>query len=182
MDAQRKQINTRPSYISGSTAYKLSAVPKPNREEEYIRERVPVRGPERLPKVSPQRKPHRKPQVTRGIGFFSMVILLLAMTATLYVSFQYLHLQSDLNILDKKMVLLNEELKDLTDHNNAAEIALNQPVDLNQVYEVAVGELGMVFPNHNQVIEYESQMAGYVRQYSDIPSTPSDYLLDKILP
>jgi len=34
---------------------------------------------------------------------------------------------------------------------------------------MAVGVLGMVYPNNNEVIYYNNESEGYFRQYQDIP-------------
>ena len=41
--------------------------------------------------------------------------------------------------------------------------------DLDYVYSIAVNELGMVYPNNNEVITFEAADDSYVRQYADIP-------------
>jgi hypothetical protein len=46
---------------------------------------------------------------------------------------------------------------------------------------VATNELGMVSPQNNQVITYDSNLSDYVRQYKDIPEENKDSLLDKII-
>jgi chaperonin GroEL (HSP60 family) len=40
---------------------------------------------------------------------------------------------------------------------------------LEDIYKIAVGELGMVYSQNGQVIYYDGQMDDYVKQYSDIP-------------
>ena len=52
---------------------------------------------------------------------------------------------------------------------------------------MAVGQLGMVYPNKNQKIEFTYDADGYVRQYSAIPMTEQEQktaiedVLDRIL-
>lgn len=41
--------------------------------------------------------------------------------------------------------------------------------DLEYIYQMAVGVLGMVYPNNNEVVYYENGATGYYRQYQDIP-------------
>ena len=54
--------------------------------------------------------------------------------------------------------------------NNALEAVLeNEKYDLETVYQMAVGVLGMVYPNNNEVIYYNNESEGYFRQYQDIP-------------
>ena len=36
---------------------------------------------------------------------------------------------------------------------------------------IAVDEMGMVYPDENEVIEYTEQMREYVRQYENIPKS-----------
>ena len=43
-------------------------------------------------------------------------------------------------------------------------------VDLKHIYEVATGELGMVYPSDDQILYYDKTESGYVRQYEDIPT------------
>ena len=76
------------------------------------------------------------------------------MGITLFVCLEYLNVQSNMRQTDKTIVSLESELKDITDKNNATEAKLNAKVDLERIYEIAVGELGMVFPNKNEIINY----------------------------
>ena len=50
------------------------------------------------------------------------------------------------------------------------ETRINTSLDLDYVYRVATEELGMVYPNKNQVILYNKTESEYVRQYEDIPT------------
>ena len=54
--------------------------------------------------------------------------------------------------------------------NNALEARISTYVDLKHIYEVATGELGMVYPSDDQILYYDKTERGYVRQYEDIPT------------
>ena len=41
--------------------------------------------------------------------------------------------------------------------------------DYEQIYNTAVNELGMVYPERDQVITYDAGVSEYVKQYHDIP-------------
>jgi hypothetical protein len=71
--------------------------------------------------------------------------------------------------MDKTIVSMEKELTMKTNENDAAYEAVNTTYDLDYVYKVAVDELGMVYPNNNKVITYQSGDEDYVRQYEDIP-------------
>lgn len=169
MEADNRRRYNTTSYISGSAARKLNS-PLEKDYEPYQRPnpRV-VTPPQERPTQRPQARPSRQPHVGRGIDFFSMVILLAAISATLYVCFNYLQAQSDSIQLDKQITSLENQISDLTDKNDALEMSISKPIDLDEIYRIAVGELGMVHPNKNAVIEYEGNDTGYVRQYDDIP-------------
>ena len=169
MEARNRQTYKQTSYISGNTARRLSAVEEPDYDVTRIPQRVSPQAPVERPRKRPEQKPSRRPAVGRGIDFLSMIFLTAAMGVTLFVCFHYLKVQSDSVLLDKQIVALEAKTNKLKDKNDIMEITLNQPMDLNEVYNIAVGELGMVHPNKNERIEYESEDVGYVRQYEDIP-------------
>ena len=102
------------------------------------------------------------------------------MGITLFVCLEYLNVQSNMRQTDKTIVSLESELKDITDKNNATEAKLNAKVDLERIYEIAVGELGMVFPNKNEIINYPMDYHSYMQQNSDIPEITEKSVLDSI--
>lgn len=162
------------AYISGNTARKLSVVPE---RERWEYERISD-----VPTIEPVRKQKRMPGVSRGIDFVSMIVLLAAMVSTLWVCVDYLQVHSGITQLDKDIVNLEKQLTKIEDTNNAMKTSLSSALDLEEIYNVAVGELGMVFPNNNQVITYDKNDNGFVRQYGDIPEVDADSILEKIFP
>lgn len=180
MDAQQRHSYNQTSYITGNTARKLSAAPE--REYGTYGRPQPVRRPEPLRREQqrPEKRPQRRPAVGRGIDFFAMVFLVAIMAVTFYVCFNYITAQASLIQMDKKITALEAKLQDATDKNDAAELALNQAVDLDEIYKIAVGELGMVHPNNNTIIGYEKNDVGYAHQYDEIPAASNDSILDKI--
>lgn len=178
MDAKREkyQYNNR-MYISGSTARNLSVVTERERWEETEPQRdYPVRKTRNTP------KPSRKPAVSRGINFVSMLVLTLAIGVTLFVCIEYLTMQSKIVQIDKEIINLEKDLTKLQDTNNIIKNTLAASIDLDNVYEVAVGELGMVYPNKNKVITYKKNNVGYVRQYGEIPEVDALNLLEQLMP
>ena len=57
----------------------------------------------------------------------------------------------------------------MTDDNNAYEARINSSVNLEQIRDVAMNQLGMVYPTDGQVVYYDQTEADYVRQYQDVP-------------
>ncbi len=160
MEAKKRQYNNdnmRTSYIEGNTARKLNVVPDIRREEQQYE--IP----------SPRRQERRQPKAFSGVNLASFLVLTIAVITTVYVCVDYLKLQYNVSRMDKAIITLEEDLTTLTNENDAAYNLVNTAYDLNYVYQVAVEELGMVYPNNNTVISYQSSEADYVRQYEDIP-------------
>ena len=160
MEANKKQYQydyTRTSYIDGNTVHKLSTAPDIRREEQQYE--VP----------SPRRQEHRHPKTLSGINFASLLVLTVAIIATVSVCVEYLQLQTSVRQMEKSIISLEQELTIITNENDGASEMVNTAYDLDYVYQVAVEEFGMVYPNKNAVITYQSSDNDYVRQYEDIP-------------
>ncbi len=151
----------RPTRENGSAVLKTAPQRVERPSKSHIRTFVPDKDVEA--KV--------KPRVGRGIDFISMVFLATAIVATLYICITYLQLQADIVQLDKQIGALEATLDDAARENEAFELSLDATApDLEYIYNTAVGSLGMVYPNNNEVIFYSSGDEGYYRQYGDIPS------------
>lgn len=145
------------SYVEGNTVRKLRVAPDIRREEEEYQ--VPQR----------RRQVQAQPKALSGISFASLLVLTVAIIATVYVCVDYLMLQHQVSQMDKKIVSMEKDLTKLTHENDATLEAINTAYNLDYVYKVAVEDLGMVYPNNNKVITYKSEDTDYVRQYEDIP-------------
>ncbi|MBO5352014.1 MAG: septum formation initiator family protein [Lachnospiraceae bacterium] len=145
-------------YENGSAVRKLQPQWEPEQEE--------VRRPRRL------EQPQEEPVIKTGLGIdlISALLLMSAIAVTLLVCVNYLKVQSDVVQLNKSISGLEQQLSSLEKENNALESVLeNEQYDLETVYQMAVGVLGMVYPNNNEVLYYNNEAEGYYRQYQDIP-------------
>ena len=69
---------------------------------------------------------------------------------------------------------METRLERLRTENDALEQSIDNSVDLNYVYQVAVNELGMVHAGSDNVILYDKTESEYVRQYENIPNKPTE--------
>ena len=152
--------------------------------EREARRRAEAEEERRRSEAEAQRNPGKKlsPNVATDIGLGRMIMLVAAIAVTLYVCFGYLKVQADIVVANKAIKNLETRLSDMKTRNESAYNAVIQAVDFEEVYQVAVGELGMVFPNKNTVYSYTPQKAGYVRQYADIPEVDRLAALKALLP
>ncbi len=156
-------------YVDGSAVRKLQELPRHNdREYEEIH-------------VNPKERAKRKPKKSPAIDLVSFLFLTGAIILTLYTCVDYLSVQSGITSMNKKIAQMESDLTKLQNDNVAMESMINTSLDLNNIFQIATTELGMVYPNENQVIPYDSTISDYVRQYESIPDGNETSLLDKFI-
>ena len=100
------------------------------------------------------------------------VLMLLAVTLLFaYLCFSYLKVQASINASMNRIANLEEQITKVRSENAVRENRLSAQMDLEEVYRIAVEEMGMTYPGENEVITYPEQMREYVRQYEDIPNS-----------
>ena len=125
--------------------------------------------------MSPQRQLKKKQKTTpiaKEKGFSEWVIKLLTISgiAILFIAvINYLTISNTKKINAKKISELESQSQRLKESNLQAEISLNTSIDYNEIYKTATEELGMVYPNEEQIIRYSSDESEYVIQFSPIP-------------
>lgn len=107
--------------------------------------------------------------INSGIDFASVVVLSLAIVCMVAIGLQYLVLSSQITEMNNEVSALNSSYNSIKSMNDEIYNSIDNSVDIGHVYEVAVGELGMVFPSDNQVVNYDYSEDGYVRQYTSVP-------------
>ena len=132
-------------------------------EEEYV-----GLQPEKQQDNTPVREPKVRVKRHIKLNLMPVTMLLVAMSALVFLAFKYLDVKSDISQMDKKITVAKNNLADVNALNASLESELDVTVDRDYVYSVAVGRLGMVYPNDNQIVYYKTSAEGYVRQYSII--------------
>lgn len=159
-------------YTDGSAARRLAPVPD---DERLYSDGYPEE------EIRKKRRPSKKARRIPALNFLSLLFLIGVIALTLYTCISYLKAQADITIMKKEIKTLESELAQTQKKNDAMLASMNEALDLDYIYSVAVGELGMVYPNDNTVIQYETPQSGYVRQYEEIPAAQSSSILDDIL-
>lgn len=168
------------TYVSGSTVKNLAA--SPDRLEIPERTRVPGRKvsrpsvqerpvrrelteEERVEERRKQSRIHRanKMNFLYTVGVSAIVITIFT------ICWQYLNMQSVVKANASEVTQLQSELNELTNSNDELELEINAGIDYEAIYNTAVNELGMVYPEREQVITYDAGVSEYVKQYHDIP-------------
>ena len=117
---------------------------------------------------SGERTRHKKKQA----AYRSLNILLVIGMAALVVCCSVLMLFATmkLSIERREITSLQADLVQVQEKNNSLREALNQPMDLNELYRRATKELGMVYPDESQIVYYSDGSEDFVRQFADIPN------------
>lgn len=170
MEVNKKRYQYQYNYIDGSTARKSNyhgqAMQNYNAVPDRPRRVAPT--PQRREEV--RRQVYRQPRGLNSIGKASLFVLTIAIAATLYFCIEFLMLQHQVSKMESDIVSMERSLAIMRNENDAAYEQINMVYDLDYVYSIAVNDLGMVYPNNNEIITFDKTEESYVRQYADIPN------------
>lgn len=154
---------TREMYIEeGNAVRKTVAVPRRQEERPVPRKR---RG----------RKTYKRSAIKaeQSMGFDLKYTLVLAIMLVMVIlsCVVMLTVQGGVENKERKIESLQEEIQDIEADNTAYENKLNSMYSLEDIYNIATGELGMVYSENGSIIYYENEQGDYVKQYGDVPKT-----------
>ncbi len=147
------------TYIEGNTVRKLETLPEyaPKEREERKREQ----------RVDRATRANRQRALQMGPGY--VMFLAVAVVITLGIGALYVQLQSDITGRMRNVSALKNQLLDLKTDNDAALRRVEASVNLDEIRNRAINELGMVYPEQGQIEYFEVKNNDYMNQYQDIP-------------
>ena len=145
------------SYVYGTSARKVAVQVQPERPAEQTKE------------LSKQVRQNRSRALHMNRGY--VVFLAIAAFVTLVACTQYLQLQSEITDRSERITALQQELADRKEANTTKYNAVVNSINLEEVRERAMNDLGMVYAQEEQVITYKNPANVSVRQYADIPES-----------
>ena len=157
--AARTAVRRYSSVRSGQAYVYGNTVPKPVQEPERRRRRTQ--------KVSRQVRNNQKRALRVSAGY--VVFLTVAALLALVVCVGYVRLQAKITDTSKNLTAMQEELANLREENDTRYNTVMDSVNVEEIKEKAQKDLGMVYAAPDQVVEYESPSADYVKQYENIP-------------
>lgn len=98
-----------------------------------------------------------------------VVFLTVAAVVTVMVCINYLKLQSQNTSYQKTVTALDSQLSERKMANDLEYNRIISSVDLEQLKNTAMNELGMTYASEEQIRTYSSTENDYVKQYQDIP-------------
>ena len=108
----------------------------------------------------------RQKQIRRNNKINLMYTVAVASVAAVvfFICYQYLNVQATAKTN-------SDVIAELKENNDVLESDINASIDYDAIYDTAVNELGMVYPEKKQVITYDSKESEYVKQYKDVPES-----------
>lgn len=151
--------------VQGNVVRKLDAAAPERRERKE------------MPAAEPRRS-HRQGSETLSISY--CVFLAVACVLTLMMGAFYLQQQALATSSQKQIASLESQLAELRKTNADELNRIETSVNLEEIRDIALNELGMVYATEENVVLYENTRQNYVSQYNDIPQE-EESLLKSIL-
>lgn len=139
--------------------------------------------PQRDQQRRQQRRSSKKTQKEKelsSVNMASCIILIAAIGITLLTCIDFIKVQSEVLTLNKRIIQTEKELANLKEENKISKDQLKAKIDLDEIYNLATNDLGMVIPNDDQVIYFETTISDYVKQYGMIPEATGTSFLESI--
>lgn len=100
-----------------------------------------------------------------NIGYVVFLTFALLLCAVILIN--YIHLQASAISHINEITRLETELNTLKRSNDEKKNRLESNIDLEYIRQIAIGELGMVYANEDQIILYKTQKHDSMRKNTD---------------
>ena len=133
----------------------------------------PLKSQQTQKEINREIRRQRQKQIRRNNKINLMYTVAVASVAAVvfFICYQYLNVQAAAKTNSDMIAELKSELSTLKENNDVLESDINASIDYDAIYDTAVNELGMVYPEKKQVITYDSKESEYVKQYKDVPES-----------
>lgn len=143
------------TYVQGNVVQKeYVTVPKQEQQSKEVSQRV---------------RSNRNKALHMNKGY--VAFLAVAAIVTLFACVQYLQLQSEITNRSKEITSLQRELADAKESNTTRYNAIMNSMNLEEIRDIAMNELGMVYASEDQIVTYQSPTSNAVMQYASIPES-----------
>ncbi|MBQ8804670.1 MAG: hypothetical protein IJZ53_13660 [Tyzzerella sp.] len=143
------------AYVHGNVVRKEQTVTK-----------VPAQQPK---EVSQRVRKNRSNALHMNKGY--VAFLAVAAVVVLFACVQYLQLQSEITNRSKHITSLQQELADAKEANTTKYNVIMNSMNLEEVRDIAMNRLGMVYAAPEQIITYKSPTSNAIAQYEAIPKS-----------
>lgn len=160
-------------YFEGSAVRKLDPdeyYEQPARKPERKVERREVHTERRVSREKVDKATAKKLDKALAFDFKYTVFVVASVFVMVVACVMMLYWEAKVNEQKDHISSLESELETLQTDNAAFKMSLDNMYTLEQVYDAATNELGMVYARKGQIVYYESANEDYVKQYQDVPN------------
>lgn len=150
--------------VDGNTVRKQAGNARPVPEQRREQQK-PKR--QKRQSVSSRTRQNRARALNLNPGY--VLFLTVASVLTLFVCVNYLKLWADNVMLRNDVASQEVRLSELKTENDAVYEKTMASVDLEEIRDIAIHKLGMMYAGEEQVRTYDNISRDYVRQYGDVP-------------
>ena len=154
IQSDRRTVTDQRMYIYGNTVRQAEVMPQ--RHEEPRKEH-------KKKKLDRQILKNRRKAMRMNPAY--VMFLSIAAVAALVVCVWYLQVRAELTSRTEHITELQQELADAKEENTTRYNSVN----LEEVRDRAINDLGMGYATSDQIIEYQNPVNDYVKQYESIP-------------
>ena len=180
-EKERRKVRRDMYYVNGNTVRKTaySAAPQEVPYEKPAKKsgrKLSEKEKEKRRKNAAANKKKREKlakKAEKSLAFdLGYTILLIVASAAIFASCAYMiTLEAKIKGQQAHISQQEAELERLNDRNSAYNDSIESKYTLDEIYDIAVNELGMVYSSKGQIIYYESSNEDYVTQYDDVPES-----------
>lgn len=149
------------TYIYGNTVRQAEVIPKRWEEQE-----MPQR---RKKKVSRQVQENRSRALRVNAAYVAFITF--AAVTLLVVCVWYLQLRAEITSRAEHITAMQRELADAKEENQSRYNAIMDSVNLEEVKDRAMKDMGMVYASSEQIVGYQNPVNDYVKQIQNIPKS-----------
>ena len=155
--------SARAYYEHGSSARNYYAQP--------ARRELPEVGQRR--KTAPRTETRMRPRADRALAFnFGYTFFVLVSVAVMIAAcMMMLNMEIGINNQQEEIVTLENQIEEINNDNEARRIRLENMYSLDEIQNVAMNEMGMVYAKKGQIIFYDSAEEDYVNQVKSVPES-----------
>lgn len=148
-------------YIDGSTVRKVEQAPSRKSNNEVHKKSSN--------KQAQQRRVSEKAQNALAFNMGYTIFVTAAVLIMVFACIAVLYMESRISLQQANINELETQLEVIEEENAAYKLSLENMYTLDEIYDVATNELGMVYAEKGQIVYYESADEDYVKQYQDVP-------------
>lgn len=115
-------------------------------------------------RIAARRQQQRVEQLNfRYVMFMGLLVVLMTVSLILYIK-----LQADISSSNAEIASLESNLTELQSSNDEIYNEISASIDLDEIRDKAINELGMKYASQDQIIEYSASSGGVVHQISEV--------------